>query len=64
MFISADTLLHEPHTCLRLLLPLPSALHCWWSSATSGRLARAFAAGYYCSDEQELMRECGVYLPR
>jgi hypothetical protein len=29
-----------------------------------GRLARAFAAGYYCSDERELMRECGVYLPR
>lgn len=29
----------------------------------TGRLARAFAAGYYCSDERELMRECGVYLP-
>jgi hypothetical protein len=37
----------------------PVALPC-----CSGRLARAFAAGYYCSDERELMRECGVYLPR
>eukprot|EP00775_Hariotina_reticulata_P013521 gene13521-13646_t len=29
-----------------------------------GRLARAFAAGYYCSNERELMRKCGVRLSR
>lgn len=28
----------------------------------AGRLARAFAAGYYCSDERELLRTCGVRL--
>jgi hypothetical protein len=30
----------------------------------AGRLARAFAAGYYCNDEEELLRKCGVRLSR
>jgi hypothetical protein len=30
----------------------------------AGRLARAFAEGYYCSDERELMIKCGVRLPK
>eukprot|EP00879_Flechtneria_rotunda_P007818 GHRR01008193.1.p1 GENE.GHRR01008193.1~~GHRR01008193.1.p1 ORF type:complete len:535 (+),score=155.63 GHRR01008193.1:141-1745(+) len=33
----------------------------WWGG-DKGRLARAFAAGYYCSNEEELLRTCGVRL--
>jgi hypothetical protein len=29
-----------------------------------GRLAKAFTAGYYCADEEELLRTCGVQLGR
>lgn len=41
--------------CICAVLRLVSAVLC-----CAGRLARAFEQGYYCDNERELRRKCGV----
>lgn len=54
---------HISHTLPFSVFLLHPAQCVFLLHSAAGRLARAFAEGYYCESEQELMLKCGVRLP-